>query len=56
MNRCSHTTQLALEDNGGLPRLTRLEPCAHRHLTLLFLLEPDAEVVLQSRARPHVPP
>ena len=48
LNRCSHTTQLALEENGGLPRLARLEPCTHRHLTLLFLLEPDAEVLLQS--------
>ena len=47
-NRCSHTTQLALEENGGLPRLARLEPCAHRHLTLLFLLEPDGEVLSQT--------
>ena len=47
--RCSHTTKLALEESGGLPKLARLEPCSHRHLSLLFLLEPDGEVCSPSR-------
>ena len=33
-----------MDEKGALPKLAHLEPCSHRHLTLLFLLEPDGEV------------
>ncbi len=43
-SRCSHTARLALEKDGSVPKLTRLDPCSHRHMTLLFLLHPEAPV------------
>ena len=51
MSRCSHTAELALEEDGSLPKLARLEPCSHRHMTLLFLLYPDAPVLKLRPAR-----
>ena len=54
--RCSHVGRLALDKAGHLPKPEKLPTCGHRQLSLLFIMDPVAEVgdVIGSHQLNHI--